>query len=135
MELTVDTRTVKCGKCRGTGVIPGFYHVSEGVCFDCRGAGVLVEKKQGTVKYSRAFINEYRQRGYCSSVDADTKKLICIESEGHVTAEKWVMKKGDSYIIGQPVCHASGWYIIPAAHMPEFMKHYNKVHGTSIKLF
>ena len=128
----MDTKTVKCGKCRGTGVIPGFYHVSEGVCFDCRGAGVLVEKKQGTVKYSRAFINEYRQRGYCPEADISTEKIVCIECEGHPTAEKWVMRKNGSYIIGQPVCRASGWYIIPVFAMPEFLKHYNKVNKTTI---
>ena len=128
----METHTVKCGKCRGTGYIPGFAHVSEGVCFDCRGSGVLVEKQKGTVKFSRAFISEYRQSGYCPELTSNTKKILCFEWEGHATAEKWVMRKNGAYIIGQPICRASGWFVIPAPEMDEFLRHYNKVNKTAI---
>jgi hypothetical protein len=37
-----------CGKCNGTGYIPGFAHVAEGVCFDCMGLGkwFIVKKEK-----------------------------------------------------------------------------------------
>lgn len=37
--------TVKCEKCCGTGVIPQFYHVASGTCFDCNGTGWCEEKE------------------------------------------------------------------------------------------
>jgi len=29
-----------CSKCHGNGIIPGFMHYAEGVCFDCGGSGI-----------------------------------------------------------------------------------------------
>ena len=37
--------TVKCEKCGGTGVIPQFYHIASGTCFDCNGTGKVEEKE------------------------------------------------------------------------------------------
>lgn len=37
--------TCKCEKCSGTGVIPQFYHVASGTCFDCNGSGWVEEKE------------------------------------------------------------------------------------------
>ena len=37
--------TVRCMKCNGSGVIPQFYHVSSGTCFDCNGTGWVEEKE------------------------------------------------------------------------------------------
>ena len=36
---------VNCMKCNGTGYIPQFFHVSSGVCFDCKGDGWDYEKE------------------------------------------------------------------------------------------
>ena len=37
--------TCKCEKCGGVGVIPQFYHVASGTCFDCNGTGMVQEKE------------------------------------------------------------------------------------------
>lgn len=34
-----DRVSEPCGKCQGDRIIPEFYHVYDGVCFDCNGAG------------------------------------------------------------------------------------------------
>jgi hypothetical protein len=126
-----------CSGCRGTGYKPHFAHVANGLCFDCMGIGKWFEVKAvanpGTVTFSRDFIKQYSQPGYCPKVDESTEMISCICNEGHATAEKWIMKKGGSYIIGQPVCQASIWYMIPAESMNEFIKHYNKVWKTQIE--
>lgn len=42
----------KCAKCRGTGRLECFMHISNGICFDCDGAGVRhVEDKVYTPEY------------------------------------------------------------------------------------
>lgn len=37
--------TVPCMKCNGGGIIPQFYHVASGTCFDCNGTGWVEEKE------------------------------------------------------------------------------------------
>ena len=129
----MKTATITCAKCNGTGHIQGFSHIQEGVCFDCNGAGVRV-LKVGTVSFSREFINRYQQPGYTPPIDSDTKKVLCLYHAGRATAEEWIMLKGDSYIIGQPFCGGSSWYIIPLEEMTEFMGHFNKIRRSNFSI-
>lgn len=129
-----ENHSIKCHKCNGTGFIPGFVHVSEGRCFDCNGTGVLIPPKKATVRFSRSFILQFEQRGYCPPVDDSTEMVACIGFEGHKTAEQWVMRKDDNYIIGQPFCGGSGWYIIPIDEMENFCIHFNKVYRKNIEV-
>jgi len=32
-----------CGKCEGQGFLPEFEHIEEGICFDCRGEGIVID--------------------------------------------------------------------------------------------
>lgn len=36
-----DTISLTCSKCSGDGVISGFEHYADGVCFDCQGRGAV----------------------------------------------------------------------------------------------
>lgn len=38
-DLVVKSRT--CVRCNGTGYLPQFKHVENGICFKCRGSGAL----------------------------------------------------------------------------------------------
>jgi DnaJ-class molecular chaperone len=39
-EKTILT-VIKCNRCGGSGMLPQFKHVERGVCFKCKGEGVV----------------------------------------------------------------------------------------------
>ncbi len=39
--LSTDSVSLICGKCSGDGIIAGFEHYADGVCFDCGGRGTV----------------------------------------------------------------------------------------------
>lgn len=50
---------MKCPKCDGKGVLPGFGHINNGICFKCNGAGECAEPKRSSHSYARLFIAKY----------------------------------------------------------------------------
>jgi len=52
---------VKCDKCDGTGIIPIYMHVQNGVCFKCGGSGSIPESKL----YNRGYIIARDIAGMC----------------------------------------------------------------------
>src|SRR5689334_10671717 len=123
---------MECYKCKGTGFISSFSHVSEGRCFCCNGSGSIPDAKKKNLGYSKAFIGEYLQRGFFPEDQSGMEKIKCIGMEGHLTAEIWILKDADFFYIGQPVCRASLWYKIPLASFPEFLIHYIKAFKLTI---
>ena len=125
---------MKCYRCHGTGLIPGFWHIANGRCFRCMGSGELPERAKNNIGYSREILKTYMQDGFFPEDQSGMTKVTCIGNQGHATAEKWILKEGKFYYIGKPVCRASGWEKVPENEMPDFLMHYNKVYKTSIAI-
>lgn len=121
--------SVKCPKCYGTGNLPGFAHVANGVCFQCRGTGKINEPKNGGITYSRAFINQYLQKGFFPAGLSYIPAIQILSNPGHATAEQRLLLIGNEYYIGQPICRGSIWYRIPTNDFDTFKKHWNKNNG------
>jgi DnaJ-class molecular chaperone len=117
---------MKCSKCKGTGIINSFFHVSNGVCFDCMGSGFLAENKKHTVKYALSFVKQFLQKGYFNGEGkVEIKK---IQEQNHVTAVKMLMEDSNFYYIGQPVCGGSTSFKFPKEIKEDFIKMYKKTH-------
>lgn len=120
---------IKCNKCDGKGTIDGFSHIANGICFQCKGCGKIKEAKNGSVTYSRAYINQYYQKGYFPAGLTYIPAIQILANAGHQTAEQRLLLIGNEYYIGQPVCRGSIWYIISVSEFDTFKKHWNKVNG------
>jgi len=117
---------MKCSKCNGTGFIGGFSHISEGVCFDCMGSGVLAKGKKHTVKYAVSYVRQFLQDGYFNGIDkVEVKK---IENKYHKTAVTMLMEDSNFYYIGQPICGGSTWFKFPKEVYSDFVGFYKKSH-------
>lgn len=121
---------MECFKCSGIGILQGFAHVAGGKCFECGGTGTVI-LKTSSMTYAKTVCYSYQQSGFFYPTE-ETKKIQCIAFEGSDTGEKWVMSDSECYYIGQPVCHASGWYKVPASEWDGFKKLYNKAFKTNI---
>jgi len=84
---------MKCSKCNGTGKISGFSHISNGVCFDCMGSGILPGAKKHTVKYARSYVQQFCNKGFfLTEISDPLKPILCIKNKGHKTAEQLLME-------------------------------------------
>lgn len=59
----MTTTTCKCVKCNGTGFIPAFSGIANGVCFSCKGSGSV------TVKTTKANLFSPINAWHCESVE------------------------------------------------------------------
>lgn len=86
--------TSRCPKCSGRGALDCYRHVESGVCFDCDGAGVIVN----TVK-------EYTEE-YAAKLEAGRKeKQVAKEAEEQAIRDAWnpldaVKKQGFGEVMG-----------------------------------
>lgn len=48
---------IKCDNCNGTGYIPHYNHVENGICFKCMGSGFVIEKQ-----YSKEELKKKEQK-------------------------------------------------------------------------
>ena len=136
---------ITCYKCTGTGYLPGFAHVAQGVCFDCKGTGKRPASSKNNKGYSRAFINslmgqpdndnliddgngQLKADPYFPLNKSGMRLLEIISNIGHPTAECQVLVRDGIYYVGQPVCRSSTWWRVPADQWEEFKKHFNKCH-------
>ena len=117
---------MKCSKCKGSGVISSFFYISNGVCFDCMGSGVLAENKKHTVKYALSFVKQFLQEGY---FNGDNKvELKKIYNQNHKTAVTVLMEDSNFFYIGQPICGGSTSFKFPKEIKEDFIKLYKKTH-------
>ena len=98
---------MECSKCSGKGIINSFYYISNGVCFDCMGSGIL-------------------QDGYFNGEGKVEVKKIA--NENHETAIEMLMEDNDYYYIGQPICQGSTWFKFPKNIKEDFISFYKKTH-------
>lgn len=117
---------MECYKCSGTGFLPGFAHVAEGVCFACKGCGRVPDAKKKQIGYSRYYIEQFRGDSYFPADQSGMTRILAIGSIGHPTAEEWVIKDCTFMYIGQPICRSSTWYKVPIDNWNEFLIHYDK---------
>lgn len=84
----------KCSKCRGTGRLECFMHISNGICFDCDGAGVNhVEHKVYTPEY----LEKKRIRDEKKSLKQAAERL---ESENKKTLRRLGLnEEGVAYVV------------------------------------
>ena len=57
-KVNTESVSLTCGKCSGDGIIAGFEHYSDGVCFDCGGRGTA--GKLSSEKYRRMVANNLK---------------------------------------------------------------------------
>jgi hypothetical protein len=139
-----------CYKCNGTGYLPGYSHVAQGVCFDCKGSGTRPDRAKNNIGYSRHFVQSFQGRPnpnvlhvdkydgreypdpfFPGEVQPTTWEVIALH--GHSSAEHRVMFWDGFYYVGQPVCRSSTWYKVPPDQWAEFKKHYKKALKIEIK--
>ena len=117
---------MECSKCSGKGIINSFYYISNGVCFDCMGSGILPDSKKHTVKYSVSYVKQFLQDGYFNGEGKVEVKKIA--NENHETAIEMLMEDNDYYYIGQPICQGSTWFKFPKNIKEDFKSFYKKTH-------
>lgn len=129
--------SIICYRCDGKGNLPGFSHVANGVCFRCNGSGSLPAKASKNKGFSVAFIADFAGSTYKGTefnIDGffpnhlPLSIVSVIGFEGHLTAERQLLKDDNAYYIGQPVCRSSTWWRVPMDQWSEFKKHYLKVY-------
>jgi len=97
---------VECSKCNGTGGIPSFNHVAEGVCFQCAGAGKTysyrnVEQKN-TNSQLKTTISELEKKVLLSedeAVEFLSTDFNLYTPKGITSVVEWLKARG--YNIGQ----------------------------------
>lgn len=58
---------ITCGKCGGTGILPCYSHVDNGICFECMGAGhhtkslTLTTKQEAEAKVEKYLVNKAKR--------------------------------------------------------------------------
>ena len=115
----MKTEVLDCPKCRGDGFIPGFAHISEGICFQCKGSGKITYRPT-SITFAETFVRQYMQDGYFHK--DDNMELVSVLDWGGQTAELQLLKDNKFYYIGQPVCHASSWYKVLSSEWDGFCK-------------
>lgn len=126
---------MECYKCNGTGYLPGFAHVAQGVCFDCKGSGKRPDSAKKNIGYSRHFVEGFSGKGFFPEDQSNIVTVVAIGFIGHPTAEERIMTDGEFMYIGQPICRSSIWYKVPNADWQEFLNHYHKAYKRNLAAF
>ena len=118
---------MKCTRCNGSGYIPSFSHIQEGICFACNGTGIIPDSKKGTVSYANGYLSQFRYDTYFPEDQSNIKMIHCFDLKEHPTAKFWLMEEGNFYLVGQPICRTSLYYKFPKSELTTFVKFYKKV--------
>ena len=128
----------QCSKCQGTGFLPHYAHIADGVCFDCMGCGwrgiMAVHNVQKKEKLTgRPYVQQFLVNGNYSEIFAkDVENIKAVGWTGHATAEQWLAKKDGIYYLHQPVCKANSWYAVPEKEFNKFQKQFKKAFNRDI---
>jgi DnaJ-class molecular chaperone len=76
-KRVTDMTMIKCNRCDGTGRLPHFGHVNNGVCLKCRGAGKVVKTKRVvTIETHYHAVTDTGDRVYCDTDKARAEWLV-----------------------------------------------------------